>query len=244
MKEFVYAIGDIHGEYQMFQQLLEDYQPEIHQLVLIGDLSDRGKQSKNSLLLGKKLVEEEGAIYLRGNHEEIFLNFIKEPEERFDNYIRNGGKETIDDLLHPGATVEYSPTEISLMIRSRYKELLVFLSNLPYFYEWNNYIFVHAGIDLSKKNWQDTSNHDFIWIREPFHTGKNQTGKRIVFGHTITPSLYGDGQTTRIWQSDNKIGIDGGGVYGGAIHGVIFNKEGILQDIEVAKVEEPWNPDL
>ena len=34
--------------------------------------------------------------------------------------------------------------------------------------------------------------------------GKNNTGKTIVFGHTITPMLYGDMQTTALWQSDGK----------------------------------------
>ena len=40
-------------------------------------------------------------------------------------YVRNGGKETIESLLHPGATAEYSPTEM-VMIRSRYPELVDF----------------------------------------------------------------------------------------------------------------------
>jgi len=35
-------------------------------------------------------------------------------------------------------------------------------------------------------------------FREPFHSMKNKTGKKqIVFGHTITPSLYGDKQDNR-----------------------------------------------
>lgn len=74
-----------------------------------------------------------------------------------------------------------------------------------------------------------------MWIREPFHQGKNNTGKTIVFGHTITPMLHGDMQTTDLWQSDGKIGIDGGAIFGGSVHGVIFNEKGIVQDIEYQK---------
>ena len=238
MKRFVYAIGDIHGQYDLFQQLINFYDEESHQLVLIGDLNDRGKQSKECFLLGKQLVEEQGALYLRGNHEENFLNFLQQPEDWYPNYIRYGGKETIESLLHAVATEEYSPTEIAMMIRSRYKELLDFLAQRPTHFEWKQYVFAHAGVDLTKPDWRDTSPHDFVWIRDAFHKGKNNTGKTIVFGHTITPMLHGDMQTTDLWLSDGKVGIDGGGVLGGSVHGVIFD------DIEYQNLKGPWQPTL
>lgn len=244
MKEYVYAISDIHGEYELFQQLVDFYDEAKHQLVLIGDLNDRGKKSKDCFLLGKKLAEEHGAIYLRGNHEEYFLQFLQNPEDWYPGYVRNGGKETMESLLHKGATEEYSPTEIAMMIRSRYSELVEFLVQRPLYYEWEDYIFVHAGVDLLKKDWHDTSPHDFIWIRDAFHQGKNNTGKTIVFGHTITPMLHGDMQTTDLWLSDGKIGIDGGAVFGGSVHGVIFDKTGIVQDIEYQNMNGPWQPDF
>ena len=65
-----------------------------------------------------------------------------------------------------------------------------------------------------------------------------------MFGHTITPMLHGDMTTTDLWLSDNKIGIDGGGVFGGSIHGVIFDKNGIRQDIEYQNLHGPWQPEF
>lgn len=242
MKEYVYAISDIHGQFDLFKKLLKDFDTKEQQLLLIGDLNDRGPRSKDCLLMGKRLVEEFGAIYLRGNHEEYLLQFLVNPEDWFADYIRNGGEETLNSLLHAGAVEEYSPTEISMMIRSRYQDLINFLIERPLYFEWKNYIFVHAGVDLTKKDWHDSSPQDFLWIREPFHNGKNNTGKTIVFGHTITPMLHGDMQTTDLWISDNKIGIDGGGVFGGSVHGVIFDEEGIVQDIEYQNMNGPWQP--
>lgn len=244
MKKFVYAIGDIHGRLDLFEKLIQHYNPYEHQMLLIGDLNDRGPRSKDCLLLGQKLVEEFGAIYLRGNHEEYLLQFLTDPESWAANYFYNGGIETINSLLHAGATEEYSPTEISMMIRSRYSNLIDFLVGLPLYYEWDNYIFVHAGVNFSLKDWHDTKPQDFLWIREPFHEGKNNTGKTIVFGHTITPMLHGDMQTTDLWISDNKIGIDGGGVFGGSVHGVIFDENGIVQDIEYQNLDGPWMPQM
>ncbi len=244
MKPYVYVISDIHGELDLFKKLLAHFDPKLHQLVLIGDLNDRGPKSKDCFLLGKKLVEEDNAIYLRGNHEEYFLQFLVAPEDLFTSYVRNGGKETIESLLYKGATEEYSPTEIALMIRSYYPDLIQFLVARPLYFEWANYIFVHAGVDLTKKDWHDTNDHDFLWIREPFHQGKNLTGKQIVFGHTITPMLHGDMQTTDLWISDGKIGIDGGAVFGGSAHGVIFDKDKMIQDIEYQNLRGPWQPDF
>lgn len=242
MSKDIFAIGDIHGMYDLFEDMLTNYNSDRHQLVLLGDLNDRGHDVKSCLYKGKQLVEEEGAVYLKGNHEDLFLNFLERPEEMYERYRRNGGKETIESLLHAGAVEEYSPTEISLMIRSRHTELVEFLRELPMYFEWHHFIFVHAGIDLSKRDWHDTSSRDFMWIREPFYEGTNTSGKTVVFGHTITPSLHGDMQTTDIWQSDNRIGIDGGAVYGGSLHGVILNESGIIQDIELQNTTGPWEP--
>ncbi|HLQ40775.1 MAG TPA: metallophosphoesterase [Tetragenococcus sp.] len=244
MQPYVYVISDIHGEINLFKKLLKHYDQNLHQLVLIGDLNDRGQNSKECFLLGKKLVEEKNAIYLRGNHEEYLLQFLVEPVENYDAYLQNGGKETLESLLFRGCCEEYSASEIALTIRSYYADLVDFLTKRPLYFEWDKYVFVHAGVDLNKRDWKKTRDADFIWIREPFHRGKNNTGKTIVFGHTITPMLYGDMQTTDLWRSDNKIGIDGGAVFGGSVHGVVFDKKGIVQDIEYQNLKGAWQPDF
>lgn len=56
--------------------------------------------------------------------------------------------------------------------------------------------------------------------------------------------LYGDMQTTALWQSDGKIGIDGGAVFGGSLHGVVFNQTGIVEDHELSNADHPWQPDF
>lgn len=95
-------------------------------------------------------------------------------------------------------------------------------------------------VDLTKKDWRKTSLRDFIWIREPFHEGKNNTGKTIVFGHTITPMLHGDMQTTDLWIQDHKSEWTWGCIRRVIAWGC-FDKEGILQDIEYQNNEGPWH---
>lgn len=56
--------------------------------------------------------------------------------------------------------------------------------------------------------------------------------------------LYGDMQTTALWRSDGKIGIDGGAVFGGSLHGVVFDRDGIVHDYELPNTNGPWQPDF
>ena len=65
MQNYLYAISDIHGMADLFKKLLTDYDPKLHQLLLIGDLNDRGPKSKECFLLGKKLVEEYQSFLLK-----------------------------------------------------------------------------------------------------------------------------------------------------------------------------------
>lgn len=241
-KSSVYVISDIHGMFDLMQEALAHWEKETMQLVFIGDLNDRGSKSKDCLYYAMKLVKEHEAIYLRGNHEEMFLRFLEDPERNKDIYLCNGGLETLESFFFKGVLDEYSVTEIVMMLRSQHKELMSFLKFLPTFYEWEQYVFVHAGVDLTKSDWRKSSQQDFVWIRNPFHQGKNETGKVIVFGHTVTPYLHRDGKTTDLWISDNKIGIDGAGVYGGVVHGVLFGKLGIEEDYIFPNKTGAWRP--
>lgn len=244
MKRELFAIGDVHGQISLFKELLSYWNEETQQLLLIGDLGDRGENPKDCFLLAKTLVEQKGAIYLKGNHEDMLLAFMDHPEKNYELYCLNGGMKTLETFLHPGLDAEYSPTEMALFLTSRYPELRPFLETLPLYYEWGNFIFVHAGVDLAKRDWHQTSDEDYVWIRDPFHKAKNTTGKTIVFGHTITPALFGDNQTTDLWINDNKIGIDGGAVYGGALHGVLFNKEKLVKDIKLDNTGFVWDGEI
>lgn len=245
MKEQIFAIGDIHGQITLFEEMLSHWNEKEQQLLLIGDLGDRGEDSKACFELAHQLVRDKGAVCLRGNHEEMLLQFLEKPEEHFMLYQMNGGMKTVQSFLHPGAQDEYSPTEMAMMMKSIYPFLRPFLESLPTYYEWENFVFAHAGVNLRKKDWKQTSEQDFVWIREGFIDQSNRSGKTIVFGHTITPMLHGDNQTTDLWITDDgKIGIDGGAVYGGALHGVVFDKKGIVHHYKLNNTGYAWDASI
>ena len=93
-----FVVGDIHGKAQMLEELMTEWDGKA-QLVFLGDLMDRGENSKRSIEIVKDYVDHHGAVCLSGNHEYMFLAWLDNPEERYDHYRRNGGDTTINSLL-------------------------------------------------------------------------------------------------------------------------------------------------
>lgn len=240
MKEKLFVVGDVHGEYTLLEKLLKLWNEESEQLVFLGDLADRGPDSKKVFECVKQLVDDNRAICISGNHEDILLKWLDDPIENFDWYLRNGGQATLENLLYEGVLNELSPDVVAKQIKEQYADLVYFLANLPLYYETDYCICVHAGIDFSLNDWKETSRRDFLWIREPFHQASNTLDKYIVFGHTPVQSLHSKLTDTQLWYMDKKIGIDGGAVYNGALHGLVLSKEGIEADYQIIHPKHRW----
>lgn len=221
-KEKMFVIGDVHGQITMLNQLLEKWKPTEEQLLFVGDLTDRGENSKATLELAHRLMEEEGAIVVKGNHDEMLQHYLEDPAANLRLYYMNGGESTVNSLLGRETNTQ-AFKENAEEIQKRYPWLLPMLKDLPLYHEWGDYLFVHAGVNLRKKNWKDSSAHDFVWIREGFYDQPNHTDKKIIFGHTVTSTLNRSHTDFSIWESgDGLIGIDGGAVYGGQMHGLVL----------------------
>ncbi len=74
-----YVIGDVHGKAGMLEDLLKTWDGKT-QLLFLGDLIDRGEDSRRVLEMVKDLVDKQGAICLSGNHEYMFLTSLDNPE--------------------------------------------------------------------------------------------------------------------------------------------------------------------
>ena len=216
-KKKAFVIGDIHGMYQPFRHLLAHHQPD-EQIIFLGDYIDRGPDSLSVLNAIWYFEQEYDAICLRGNHEQMLLNFLEDPGENMEHYIQNGGWGTIQQLL--GVKLSSSdqpamkcPVQIAETINDNHPQLMAWLDSLPYYYEFGNFVCVHAGVNLSLSDWRQSTKRDFIWIREPFFEGENQTGRQFIFGHTpiqyFPPSVI----KRSLFYRQGMWGIDGGAVY-------------------------------
>jgi serine/threonine protein phosphatase 1 len=220
--ERILAIGDVHGCENELNELIVKvkYNPDKDRLIFLGDLLDKGYNPKGVLERVIQLTKMYGTEVVGGNHEEIFLEWLEGKSEYrnhayFDSKV--GGKNTVISY-YPKFKKSANQDKARNHIVKHYQEHIKFLENLPHYIETQNYIFVHAGIDPKQKNWKNTSVNDFKRIRTDFHDNKIEIDKKIVFGHTPTRRLHKEDDCYEIWVSDNKIGIDGGCVYGGWLH--------------------------
>ncbi|HHH20160.1 MAG TPA: hypothetical protein ENK86_06595 [Campylobacterales bacterium] len=87
-REQHYVIGDVHGEYDMLLALVEKL-PDNARLIFVGDLVNRGKQSREVIAY----VRENAFGVVRGNHESYMLehgrNFVKAIENHQEVNLNN-----------------------------------------------------------------------------------------------------------------------------------------------------------
>lgn len=221
----IFVVGDIHGEKQKLEILLRNWNPEKQILVFLGDLVDRGLDSYGVIKLVMELKEKYGkqVQVVGGNHEDMFLSWLSMPNSEMDLYYPQGGREAIHSFFDNNITFYHMSHYIANLIKEQFSDEIQFLKSLPNYYETDQFVFVHAGVNLALENWKNSREIDFRWIREEFHYGKNETNKIFFFGHTPTPYLNVD-KSYDVWVSSckTKIGVDGGAVFGGKLHGVLI----------------------
>ena len=188
-QDLIYAVGDIHGMYTCLASLItkirNDYFLKYRdlntapKLLFIGDYIDRGQSSKEVIDFLLNGFDNIQTIFLKGNHEEIFLNAIKSKNlEGYERWLyKIGGQETLSSY---GIENIHSNLELSQFIP---KDHLVFFENLKLCYETKDYFFVHAGINPQRSLNQQLTN-EMLWIREPFLSSQSNHNKIIIHGHT------------------------------------------------------------
>ncbi len=188
----VYSVGDIHGRYDLLLECLEKIERDAATFdgdtfeVFLGDYVDRGPQSAEVV---KTLASgQSGArtrICLKGNHEEMLMQCLRDPHSLFE-WLNYGGRETLASYgINDGGG------DISRDLESIHSQLLeavagaprTFFERLESSFELGDYYFVHAGIKPKRKLSEQTDD-DRLWIRDEFLQFSGYHPKRVVHGHT------------------------------------------------------------
>jgi predicted MPP superfamily phosphohydrolase len=73
----LYAVGDIHGEWEMLDELLGRIPHQAgDRFVFVGDYVDRGPDARRVVERLLAFSRERECIFLLGNHESMFLDFL------------------------------------------------------------------------------------------------------------------------------------------------------------------------
>lgn len=231
MPKPIYAIGDIHGQFEMMCDALEwiekDGGPEAR-VVFLGDLVDRGPDSFRVLeMLHRGLAAGRDWIALLGNHDRMFRRFL-ESGELHDPRILSGKSWLHPSLGGPDTLASYGvdvadgalPLSDTLSqareaVPSHHRELL---DALHLYHEEAGKLFVHAGIRPGVAL-PDQDPDDLIWIRKEFHDHTQAFDWLVVHGHTPVdaPTHYG-----------NRINLDTGAGYGRPLSVGVFEGDEVF----------------
>lgn len=214
MKTFV--VGDVHGRCAQLLNLLDmlPRDPESDTLVFLGDLIDRGADAPGCVDHVLKMCAEnpERVICLRGNHEQMLMDFVDGLPTIWLTPVV-GGQRTFEQYTGqtPRAESEQDLDDLQATFENALPvEHLEFMRNLPFYHEDEHAIYVHAGLDDGKHP-SESSPMSLLWMRD-MEFYKNYRGKPCIFGHTPTPLLPLRGRLGRhgIYISNSAVGLDTG----------------------------------
>lgn len=190
----VYAIGDIHGRFDLLKKLLHTIEADRAiewgvrdtYVVFLGDYVDRGFQSREVIeFLMSYRPDGITPVFLRGNHEDLMLQFLDDPMVA-DLWLRVGGEATLVSYgvdMH-GAGIGGDVLAASeAFARALPPEHRQFLETLEVSWRLGDYLFVHAGIRPGVPL-EAQRRRDMTTIRQDFTLSGADFGLCVVHGHS------------------------------------------------------------
>ena len=182
----LFVVGDVHGCTDKLDLLLAK-QPKDTQLVFVGDIVDRGPNVKGAL---ERVFQacKEGAICLKGNHEEMLLKFLDDPTGRAKRWLKFGGLQTIYSYKIPRVAERSTKPEL-LEAAKAFRDALgaeteAWLRDLPVHFSSGNLHIVHAAADPAIPM-ESQDKNTFLWGHQDFRIVPRSDGQWVCHGHTI-----------------------------------------------------------
>jgi len=198
--ERVIFIGDIQGCYDEWMSLLKevDYKPERDQLILLGDMINRGPKN---LEVMTHLMNHPEIKAVMGNHEYHFIRHVNRERKR--------------------KSFERLERELSGFTR----KIVKYLKGLPMYLEGEDWIAVHGGLEPGKH--PSKSSAKFLCtVREIGANGESRPWFDFYEGHKWI--LFGHWSLKGLVQKERIRGLDTGCVYGGRLTAWIYPEDKLV----------------
>lgn len=202
----IYAIGDIHGQYdiliRLYDKIIEDIkfkQDDENKIIFLGDYIDRGKQNRKVLdfLVSRQNSREIEHVFLWGNHEQIFIEAMLNPlnQNAVGMWVGNGGL----NFMHETGNVEFDYFHQTFPWGPYIRW---FAKNLQTYHETGDYIFVHGGLDIRQPDMNKQDLNYVTWARHTQTDWYKTYHKWVIHGHTPNDNAVID---------KNRINVDTSG---------------------------------
>jgi serine/threonine protein phosphatase 1 len=179
-------------------------------VLFLGDIVDRGPWSRQSVeLVCQVLAKWPSSRLILGNHDAYFLEFMtatKSDERRFDNWLKQGGYQTLHSY---GLLTAKSISLMGKTFRAMHPEHFKVLQETSGIVIDRNYAYTHAGVDPSRPV-TDQDPRDLRLIRDGFLDYDGPLSHVVVHGHTPRRDCHPEIKA-------NRIGIDTGAYASGRL---------------------------
>lgn len=196
-----YVVADPHGFYTPMRRALEekgffeDKKP--HRLVILGDLTDRGKEAAEMQAFAEEMSAQRKLILIRGNHEDLMTEMLENYRQYrmdilhgwFCHHVTNGTFDTALQLtgFSKEDALRYAGDFVDAVRQTPYVRHLIPKSKN--YWETENYVFVHGWIPKWEGDWRKANKKAWEaarWVNgmeaAEAH-GLRVPGKTVVCGH-------------------------------------------------------------
>jgi serine/threonine protein phosphatase 1 len=206
------AIGDVHGCNTALAALLKGLALQTDDtLVMLGDVIDRGPDSRDVIDQLKSVSERCRLVCLQGNHEQMLLDAL-DGRMPIQEWLVHGGAETLDSYGKGAGMTALDPEHVE------------FIRGWGDVVETDSHFFAHGNYlatrPFDRQPWTDLRWQSLKWhTPEPHISGKtavlghtsNKQGEILNLGHLICIDTYChggcwltafDSTNGRVWQSN------------------------------------------
>jgi serine/threonine protein phosphatase 1 len=221
-----FAIGDIHGDLAALNKLFARL-PALETddtVVFLGDYLDRGPDPAGVVARVRALAAGGPAkvVALRGNHEDAWLQVVDRGWPEFLLPRSNGCLESYRSFTggpRPAPDEATPPEDMAAMLGGKFlpADVIDWMRRLPFYFEDDHAIYVHAGIKRADGGFphpsQVTPQRALLWLRDRDFF-ENYRGKLVVFGHTTTLMLpnelssHSPEDPSDLWAGPACVGLD------------------------------------
>lgn len=225
----VWVIGDIHGRFDLLQDLIEQIGdtgplPPEAKIVTVGDYIDRGDNSAEVLRnMMQWDAEMPDLVVLMGNHEDMMLRFLSNPERYGHQWLHHGGLQTLASFGIGGLSETASEAQLRHASDALHAALPEgmgdWIANLPTQWSSGNLHVVHAGAS-PRRAMDQQKDSVLIWGHPDFRHTQRSDGQWVAHGHTITDTPGPDDQ--------GRIPVDTGAYYSGLLTAALIRSDGTV----------------
>jgi len=220
-EEPVFVVGDVHGRADLLDELLAKRPEVAAHLVFVGDLIDRGEHSVEVLMRVKALCDaSQKTVCLKGNHEQMLLDFLDEPREAGPRWLNSGGLQTLASFGVGGISVHsYGAAlqEAAKRLQDKMSpDLIDWIARLPVIWRSGTLAVVHAAADPDRSLSEQPASTLMLGCPRFFERSRSDA-HWIVHGHSIveTPVAH-----------RSRISIDTGAYHTSVLTGASISPDG------------------